>query len=153
MLEGLKPSDKVLIIEDQGIDHSNDQTYQPINRMGYSDQKNRRQTIKAKDYPLYVQTQIEKENEVLKETNQAIANNYAALQAQLAEQQAQLAMMMKIMQDNKLVVNTESNVTVTTTETPNINDVQVENENKEQYEFIDFNKPKEPARKPLLGRK
>jgi hypothetical protein len=145
MLEGLKPSDKVLIIEDQTIDHSNDQTYQPINRMGYSDQKNRRQTIKAKDYPLYVQTQIEKENEVLKETNQAIANNYAALQAQLAEQQAQLAMMMKIMQDNKLVVNTEP---ISST-----NDAQVENESKEQYEFIDFNKPKEPARKPLLGRK
>lgn len=98
ILEGLRPTDKVIVIEDQTVDHSNDQEYQHFGRLGLDEKKvnnrSRSNVIQAKDFPRYVTTQIEKENEALKQQNIALQNN---LNNQLAAQQEQINQLIAMM--------------------------------------------------------
>lgn len=106
ILEGLRPTDKVIVIEDQDVDHSNDQSYQHFGRLGLDEKKvnnrSRSNVIQAKDFPTYVATQVEKENQMLKQQNIALQNN---LNNQLAAQQAQINQLIAMMA--KQNINTE----------------------------------------------
>lgn len=162
ILEGLRPTDKVIVIEDQNVDHSNDQHYEHFGRLGLDEKKvnnrSRSNVIQAKDFPRYVTTQIEKENELLRQKNIALENN---LNAQLAAQQAQINQLIAMMA--KQNINTEKDSlptakidTVNTSQDIVLPEWQAENTNSLSDAFVTEENKEDSAKKEnarrLLGR-
>lgn len=146
ILHGLRETDKVLIIEDQNEDLSNDQQYQHLGKLGLNDNKINqlnKKIIRAKDYPTYVQTQVEKENEILKNSQTALLNNYQTMQEQMLKQQEQIQQLMAMMA--KQGINTEANAVSS--------DEQSNNANTSALPDLQGESSKSEGFKPLLARK